>query len=85
MQVVELAGVILALSMKVLVGIILVQPLKAISGEKTVWPGSHRFVAARKLHHLARPTLLGVLAPVERPKDANVEVRGQEEVVRVEG
>ncbi len=45
MQVVELAGVILALSMEVLVGVILAQLLKHTSGEKTAWPGSHGFVA----------------------------------------
>ncbi len=45
MQVVELAGIILALSIEVLIGVILAQLLKAISREKTAWPGSHRVMA----------------------------------------
>ncbi len=45
MQVVKLAGVILALSMKVLVDVILAQPLKVTSGEKTAWPDCHKLVA----------------------------------------
>ncbi len=47
MQVIELVGVILALSMEVMVGVILVQPLKATNGEKTAWLGSHRVIASR--------------------------------------
>ncbi len=76
MQVVELADAILALSLEVLVGIILVQPLKATSGETTTWLGSHGVVAVRKLHCLARPTHLGVSAPVEKPRDADEKTGG---------
>ncbi len=77
MPVVELVGDTLALSMKVLVGVILAQPLKATSGEKTARPCSHGVVASRKLHRLAGPTHFGVSAPAERPRDAEVEVEGQ--------
>lgn len=63
-QVVELAGVILALSIKVLVKGIFAQPLKGTSEEITTWSSSHGFVAARELYCLARPTYLGVLAPI---------------------
>ncbi len=62
--------------MEVLVGIILTQPLKATSGEKTARPGSHGVVANRKLHYLAGPAHLRVLAPAERPRDAEVEAGG---------
>ncbi len=77
MQVVELVGGTLALSMKVLEDVNLVQPLKATSGEKTARPGSHGVVASRKLHCLARPAHSGVSAPAERPRDAEIEVGGQ--------
>ncbi len=63
MQVVKLAGVILALSMEILVGVIFAQPLKATSGEKMARPGSYGFVTVKKLHYLAGPTHLRVLAP----------------------
>ncbi len=63
MQVIELAGVIFALSMEVLVGVILTQSVKAISRKKTAQPGSHGFVAAKKLHCLTKPMYLGVSAP----------------------
>ncbi len=77
MPVVELVRGTLALSMEVLVGVILAQPLKATSGEKkTARPGSHRVVASRKLHRLAGLAHLGVLAPAERPRDAEVETGG---------
>ncbi len=62
--------------MEVLVGIILAKPLKTTSGEKTVWSGSHRFVAARKLHCLVEPMHLGVLALAKRPRDVNAEIGG---------
>ncbi len=45
MQVVELADIILALLIELLVGVILSQPLKATSGEKMARPGFHGFVA----------------------------------------
>ncbi len=76
MPVVELLGGTLALSMEVLVDVILTQPLKATSGEKTARPGSHGVVASRKLHRLAGPAHLGVSAPTERPRDAEAEVEG---------
>ncbi len=66
MQVVELAGVILALSMEVLVGVILTQSLKATSKEKMARSGSHRLIVARKLRYLARPTHLGMSAPTSK-------------------
>ncbi len=74
---VELAGVTLALSIKVLVGVILVQQLKVISREKMAQPGSYKFVVARKLHCLTEPMHLGVSAPTERPRDVDEEARGQ--------
>ncbi len=77
MPVVELVGGTLAISMEVLVGVILAQPLKATSGEKTARPCSHGVVASRKLHRLTGPAHFGVSAPAERPRDAEVEVGGQ--------
>ncbi len=74
---VELIGGTLALSMEVLVGVILAQLLKATSGEKTARPCSHGVVASRKLHRLAGPAHFGVLALAKRPRDAEVEARGQ--------
>ncbi len=62
MQVVELARIILALSIEVLIGVIFAQLMKATSGEKTAWPGFHGFVVARKLYRLIEPMYLGVLA-----------------------
>ncbi len=76
MLVVKLVGGTLALSMEVLVGVILTQPLKATSGEKTAWPGFHRIVASRKLHCLTKPAHLEVSALIERPRDAELEVGG---------
>ncbi len=76
MPVIELVGGTLILSMEVLVGVILAQLLKATSGEKTAWPGSHGFVASRKLHRLVRPAHLGMSTPAERPKDVEVEAGG---------
>ncbi len=76
MPVVELVEGTLALSIEVLVDVILAQPLKATSGEKTARPGFHGVVASRKLYCLAGPTHLGVLAPVKRPRDAEVETGG---------
>ncbi len=76
MPVVELVGSILALSMEVLVGVILAQPLKATSREKTARPGSHGVVASRKLYRLVKPAHLGVSAPAERLRDVEVETRG---------
>ncbi len=73
MQVVELVGGTLALSIEVLVGVILAQPLKATSREKKTRPGSHGVVASRKLHRLVGPMHLGVSALEERPRDAEVE------------
>ncbi len=55
MLVVELVGGILALSMEVLVGVILAQPLKATSREKTARSDCYGFVASRKLHCLVGP------------------------------
>lgn len=63
MQVVELAGIILALSIQVLVDIILAQPLKIANKGKTAWPSFHKFVAAKKLYYLAKPMHLEVLTP----------------------
>ncbi len=60
-----------------LVGVILIQPLKVTSREKTAGPGSHGVVASRKLHCLAEPVHSGVSAPAERPRDAEVEAGGQ--------
>ncbi len=77
MPVVELVGGTLALSMEMLVGVILAQPLKATSGEKTARPCSHGVVASRKLHRHAGPAHFGVSAPAERPSDAEVEAGGQ--------
>ncbi len=77
MPVVELVGGTLALSMEVLVDVILAQPLKATSGEKTARPCFHGVVASKKLHRLAGPAHFGVSAPAERPRDAEVEVGGQ--------
>ncbi len=76
MQVVELASVILALSIEVLVSVILIQLLKATSGEKTAWPGSLGVVASRKLYRLTRPMYLGVSAPAARFKDAEKKTGG---------
>ncbi len=59
-----------------LVGVILAQPLKATSGEKTTLLGSHGVVASRKLHCLAGPVHLGVSAPAERPRDTEVKAGG---------
>ncbi len=78
----ELVGGTLVLSMEVLVGVILAQPLKAISEEKTARPGSHGVVASRKLHCLAGPAHLGMSALAERPKDVEVEAGGQRDQVR---
>lgn len=44
-QVIELASVILVLSIEVLIGIILAQVLKSASKDKTAWLGSYGFVA----------------------------------------
>ncbi len=73
MPVIELVGGTLALSMEVLVGVILTQPLKATSREKMTRPGSHGVVASKMLHCLAGPVYLGVSAPAERLKDVEVE------------
>ncbi len=77
MPVVELVGGTLALSMEVLVGVILTQPLKATSREKTARPGSHGDVANRKLHRLVGPAHFGVSALAERSRDTEVEAGGQ--------
>ncbi len=77
MPVIELVGGTLALSMEVLVGVILAQPLKATSGEKTARPCFHGVLASRKLHRLTGHAHFGVLAPVERPRDVKVEAGGQ--------
>ncbi len=77
MPVVELIGGTFTLSMEVLVVVILAQPLKATSGEKTARPGSHGVVASRKLHHLVELAHFGVSAPAERPRDVEVEAGGQ--------
>ncbi len=77
MPVVELVGGTLALSMEVLVGVILAQPLKATSGEKTARPCSHGVVASRKLHRLVGPAHFGVSTPAERPRDAEDRAGGQ--------
>ncbi len=83
---VELVGGTLALSMEVLVGVIVAQPLKATSREKTARPYSHRVVASKKLHCLAGPAYFGVSAPAERPRDTEVEAGGQRPAVaEVEG
>ncbi len=64
-------------SMEMLVGVILTQPLKATSGEKTARPGSHGVVASRKLHRLAGPAHFGVSALAERSRDVKVEAGDQ--------
>ncbi len=66
--------------MEVLVDIILVQPLKATSREKTAWLGSYRFIIARKLYCFVKPMHSGVLDLAKKPKDANEEARGQKPV-----
>ncbi len=76
MLVVELVGGTLALLMEMLVGVILAQPLKATSGEKTTRPGFHKVIASRKLHCLTGPIYLRVSAPAERPRDVEVEASG---------
>lgn len=68
MQVVNLVGIIFDLSMEVLVENTLVQLLKATSREITAWLGSYLFVIVRKLHCLAEPTYLRVLAPLLKAK-----------------
>ncbi len=75
--VVELVGGILALSMEVLVGVILAQPLRITSGEKMARPCSHGVIASRKLHRLAKPAHFRVSAPAERPRDVEDEAGGQ--------
>ncbi len=80
MSVVELIGGTLALSIEVLVDVILAQPLKATSGEKTARLGSHGVVANRKLYRLAEPTHLGVSALAESLRDAEVETGDQRPV-----
>ncbi len=77
MPVIELVGGTLTLSMEVLVGVILAQPLKATSGEKTARPCFHGVVASKKLHRFTGPAHFGVSAPAERPKDVEVEAGGQ--------
>ncbi len=77
MPVVELVGGTFALSMEVLIGVILAQPLKATSGEKTARPGFHGVVVSRKLHCLARPAHFGVSAPAEMPRDKEIEAGSQ--------
>ncbi len=77
MQVIELGDVILALSIEVLVDVILAQLLKATSREKTARPGSHGVMITRKLQCFTRPTYSEVLAPTERPRDADEETGGQ--------
>lgn len=75
MQVVELASIIFALSMDLLVDIIFVQSLKATSKEKMVWLDSYGFVVARaskKLHCLIGPTHFGVSALL--PKDQGMQM-----------
>ena len=47
MQIVKLTGVIFALSIKVLIGVMLAQLLKINSGKKTARPSSYGFVATR--------------------------------------
>ena len=47
-----------------LVGDTFAQLLKAISGEITARPSSHGFVVAKKLHCLAKPMHLKILAPI---------------------
>ncbi len=74
---VELAYVILSLSIEVLVSVILAQLLKATSREKTAWQGSHGVIATRKLHCFVGPTHLGVSAPTKRPRDVDEEAGGQ--------
>ncbi len=77
MPVVELVGGTLALSIEVLVGVILAQPLKVTSGEKTTRPCFHGVVASRKLYCLAGPAHFRVSAPAEKPRDVEVEAGGQ--------
>ncbi len=77
MPVVELVGGSLVLSIEVLVGVILAQPLKATSRQKTARPGSHRVAARWKLHCLTGPAHLGMSTPAERPRHAEVVAGGQ--------
>lgn len=70
-QVVELAGVILAISIKILVDIIFALPLKANNGGKTAQPRVYRFIAAGtsiKLYYLTSPTHWKALAPISKAK-----------------
>ncbi len=50
--------------------------MKVTSGEKTTWPDSHGIVVSRKLYCLAGPAHLGVSAPAESLRDAEIEIRG---------
>ena len=61
-QVPKLAGVILALSIKIRIDVILAQQLKTTYREMMTWQGFHRFVAARKLYCFIEFLYLGVLA-----------------------
>ena len=61
---VELAGVILTLSMEVLVGGTFAQSLKTFSREIMAWPGFYKFIVARKLHCLTKPIYSRVSAPI---------------------
>ncbi len=75
---VELAGVIFALLIEVLVGVIFAQPLKTTSGEKAIWLGSHGFVTAKKLYCLIGPMYFAVSASTKRPRDIEVaKAKGQ--------
>ncbi len=74
---VKLAGVILALSIEVLVGVIFAQLLKATSREKMAWLGFYRFIAATNLHCLARSIYLRVLALAKKLRGADIKARGQ--------
>lgn len=82
---IELASVIFALLMEVLVDVILVQPLKATSREKTAWPVSHRFIIAKKLHRFTEPTHLAISALTERSRDTDAEAKDQKAATRAEG
>ncbi len=77
MQVIKLAGIILALSIEVLVDVILAQLLKAISGTKTAWLGSHGIMTTRKLHCLVGLTYSRGSTPVERPRNVDEEAGSQ--------
>lgn len=71
MQIVELANVILALSIEMLVDVTFAQLLKAISRKKMTWLGFYRVIVIKKLHCFIKPIHSRVSALTERLKDTD--------------